>query len=336
MKKRILPVILVLCGLQLTAQPPDIKTMEQNAKNFMYSGDYENAIVVLNRALQQDKDNLQLQKDITLAYYLKRDFTNGLTWAKQITGRDDADVECFQIGGDVYKGLQMTKDCEKLYKKALLKFPRSGPLYSEYGDLLWAEKDFTAIDAWEKGILADPSYSGNYYHAAIYYFYAKDKVWSIIYGEIYVNMDGMSDRAADMKYQLYTAYKEKLFAEADLMKGETKNKSAFEKSFLDCMNNQSSLAVNGITTESLTMIRTRFILEWFSKYANKFPYKLFDYQQQLIKEGLFDAYNQWLFGASENLATYNNWINTHPEEYNNFNNFIKNRIFKMPPGESYH
>ncbi len=336
MKKLILLACFGLQAYVIQAQPGDIKTMEQNARTFMYSGDFENAIVVLNRALQQDKDNLQLQKDITLAYYLKRDFTTALTWVKQITGREDVDVECYQIAGDVYKALQEVKDCEKMYKKALLKFPRSGPLYSEYGDLLWAEKDFSAIDYWEKGILADPSYSGNYYHAAIYYFYAKDKVWSIIYGEIFVNMESLSDRAADMKNQLYMAYKEKLFAEADLMKGESKNKSEFEKDFLDCMNTQSYLANQGITTETLTMIRTRFILEWFSKYASRFPYKLFEYQQQLIREGLFDAYNEWLFGASEDLAAYNNWINTHPEEYNNFNNFIKNKIFKMPPGESYH
>ena len=50
------------------------------------------------------------------------------------------------------------------------------------------------------------------------------------------------------------------------------------------MNKQSSLATRGITTETLTMIRTRFILEWFDKYAAKFPYKLFDYERQLYKK----------------------------------------------------
>ena len=105
--------------------------------------------------------------------------------------RDDADVVCFQLGGNVYKALEEAKECEKVYKKGLKKFPNSGPLYSEYGELLWATKDYSAIDQWEKGIQVDPAYSGNYYNAALYYFYTKDKVWSLIYGEIFVNMESL-------------------------------------------------------------------------------------------------------------------------------------------------
>ena len=98
---------------------------------------------------------------------------------------------------------------------------------------------------------------------------------------------------------------------------------------------QSSLAGKGINTEVLTMIRTRFILDWYEKNAAKFPFRLFDYQQQLIREGMFDAYNQWLFGATENLAAYDNWIKTHAEEYNGFNAFQRSRVFKMPQGQHY-
>jgi hypothetical protein len=83
------------------------------------------------------------------------------------------------------------------------------------------------------------------------------------------------------------------------------------------------------------MIRTRFILDWYQTYAAKYPFRLFDYQQQLIREGMFDAYNQWLFGTTENLAAYDNWTKTHTEEYNGFNAFQRSRIFKMPAGQHY-
>jgi hypothetical protein len=101
------------------------------------------------------------------------------------------------------------------------------------------------------------------------------------------------------------------------------------------MSKQSSVANKGITTETLTMIRSRFILDWYQANATKFPLRLFDYQQQLLKEGLFDAYNQWLFGAAENLATYDSWSKTHAEQYEAFNTFQRNRIFKMPAGQYY-
>ncbi len=334
--KKILSLISALFfSLVLLAQPEDPKALHETAKTFMRAGDFDNAIIVLIRALQQDSKNLEMQKDLVMSYYLKRDYAKAMEGVKKLIDRDDADVVTYQIAGNVYKALEQVKDCEKLYAKGLKKFPKSGALHSEYGELLWAEKDFSAIQQWEEGIKVDPAYGGNYYNAALYYFYAKDKVWSLIYGEIFVNMESLSERGAAMKQQLLQAYKEKLFADADLMKGEEKNKSEFAKSFLEGMGKQASLANKGITTETLTMIRTRFILDWYSTKAAKFPFRLFDYQRQLLSEGMFEAYNQWLFGPSENLAAYDNWTKTHPDEYNGFSAFQKTRVFRMPPNQYY-
>ena len=130
----------------------------------------------------------RMQKDLVMSYYYKSDYEKALAGVKTMLDRDDADVVTFQIAGNVYKALEEVKECDKVYKKGLKKFPNSGPLYSEYGELLWAKKDFSAIEQWEKGIQVDPAYSGNYYNAARFYFYTKDKVWSLVYGEIFVNM----------------------------------------------------------------------------------------------------------------------------------------------------
>lgn len=329
--------LLVILGLPKNsfAQSDDPKKLYETAKSFMRTGDFDNAIIVLTRALAQDKDNLEMQKDLVMCYYYKRDYTKAVDGVKALVDRDDADVVVFQIAGNVYKALEQPKDCERVYKKGLKKFPKSGPLYSEYGELLWATKDYAAISQWEKGIEVDPSYGGNYYNAAVYYFYTKDKVWSLVYGEIFVNMESISERGAAMKEMLLKAYKEKLFADADLMKDQEKNKSEFANAFLQTMSKESSLAGKGLSPEVLTMIRTRFILDWYQANAAKFPFRLFDYQQQLIREGMFDAYNQWLFGPIENLAAYDNWTKTHSEEYAALNNFQRSRIFKMPAGQYY-
>jgi tetratricopeptide (TPR) repeat protein len=335
MKRNIFLLVITLFSLASFAQPEDAKTLHATAKAFMLSGDYDNAIIVLTRALQKDSKNLDMQKDLVMSYYLKRDYAKALEGVKALLDRDDADVVTYQIAGNVYKALQEPKDCEKMYKKALKKFPQSGPLYSEYGELLWDVKDYSAIDLWEKGIETDPGYSGNYYNAALFYFYTKDKVWSLIYGEIFINMESFGERGAAMKELLLKGYKEKLFQEADMMKDEDKNKSEFARAFLLGMSKQSSLAGKGINAEVLTMIRSRFILDWYENNAVKFPYRLFDYQRQLLQSGMFDAYNQWLFGAVENLAAYDNWTKTHAEEYKAFTTFQQSRVFRMPPGQYY-
>ncbi len=334
--KRLLPFfILSVFSAAAIAQPASSKTLQETARTFMHSGDFDNAIIVLTRALQSDTKNLELQKDLVMSYYLKRDFVKALEGAKEITDRDDADVQCFQIAGNVYKALEQAKDCDKMYKKGLKKFPKSGPLLSEYGELLWATKDFSAINYWEEGIKNDPAYGGNYYNAAIFYFYSKDKVWGLIYGEIFVNMESLSERGAAMKELLLQGYKEKLFSEANLLTGEEKNKSEFAKAFLTAMNKQTGIATGGLNIDALTMIRTRFILDWYAINASKFPYRLFDYHKQLLSEGMFDAYNQWLFGPTNNLAAYDIWTKTHSEEYNSFTAFQKSRVFRMPQGQYY-
>lgn len=333
MKKIVSLFLLSLATIVVFAQD-DVKTLHATAKTFLVSGDYNNAIVVLNRALLLDKNSLELQKDLVQAYYLKQDYSKALEGVESLIDRDDADVMTFQIAGNVYKALEEVKDCTKMYKKALKKFPKSGPLYSEYGELLWATKDFSAIQQWEKGIEIDPAYAGNYYNAALYYFYTKDKVWSLIYGEIFVNMESLSERGAAMKELLLKGYKEKLFTDPDLMKDQEKN-SEFAKAYLTVMGKQTSLTSKGVSLETLTMIRTRFILDWYANYAGKYPFRLFDYQQQLIREGMFEAYNQWLFGPVENLPAYDNWTKTHSEQYTAFNTFQKSRVFRIPAGQYY-
>lgn len=326
--------LFVFCSLYFTTRAQE-QSGQETARSFMKGGDFDNAILVLNRALQSEPDNLDLQKDLILSYYYKRDYAKALEGVKAALDRDDADVTVYQLAGNVYKALEEPKDAEKLYKRALKKFPSSGALYSEYGELLWATKDFSAIEQWERGIREDPSFAGNYYNAALFYHYTKDKVWSLLYGEIFVNMESLTERAVAMKGLLLDSYKQKLFADADMMKDSDKNIPDFAKAFLQTAGKQSGLVNRGITTESLTMMRTRFILDWFATHASKYPFKLFDYQQQLLKEGLFEAYNQWLFGTVESLSAYDNWIKTHAEAHTAFTTFQKNRVFKIPAGQYY-
>jgi len=301
----------------------------------MRQGDYPNAILVLNRALQANADNLDLQKDLAFAYYLNRDYVHALEIAKNFPDRKDADVQSYQILGMAYKAIEEVKECDKMYKAGIKRFPNSGTLYSEYGEMLWSKKDYSeAIKEWEKGIEVDPNYSGNYYNACKYYFYTSDKVWTLIYGEIFVNLESYSKRTAEIKTILLDGYK-KLFTDADLSKGQD-TKNDFVKAFLDEMKLQSSyIAANGVTAETLSAMRTKFVLDWFTKYAKAFPFRLFEYHQQLLKSGMFDAYNQWVFGTANNLPAYENWTKTHQEEYNKFDYFQHNRVFKLPGGQYY-
>src|SRR5215204_4821978 len=159
-----------------------VTSFSQNAHEtafaFMKTGDHDNAILVLNKALQTEPDNEQLMQDIALAYYYKKDFAQARGYALKLIDRNEVDVASYQIAGTVLRALEEVKEADKMYKKAIKKYPNSGALYSEYGELLWSKNDENAIAEWERGIQADPSFAGNYYHASTYYFFTKDKIWS--------------------------------------------------------------------------------------------------------------------------------------------------------------
>ncbi len=333
MKKTAGFIYLLLSSVIFT-KAQTVKELQQTARDFFKQGDVNNAILVLNKAHDQEPNNMGVSKDIALAYFQKSDYPRMQSTLKPLLERSDADAEVFQLAGMLNKTIGDFKDCEQIYKKGLKNFPDSGPLLNDYGELLWANKEFTsAIKQWEHGIEADQTYTGNYYNAARYYYFSKDKVWSLIYGELFVNMESFSRRTIEIKSLLTESYK-KLFTDADMLKNQD-TKNPFAVAFLNSMSRQASVAKSGITTETLTMIRSRFIIDWFEKEASKFPFRLFEYQRQLLKEGTFNAYNQWLFGSVQNLPSFEAWTKSHSDEYKQFTTAQSNRMFKVVKGQYY-
>src|SRR6266568_7505128 len=106
--KKYLLFIFCLASSIVFAQTTDTKTMHENAKAFMRQGDFDNAVIVLTLALQTDKDNMEMQQDLVMAYYYKRDYQKALGGVIALLDRDDADVVSYQIAGNVYKALEET------------------------------------------------------------------------------------------------------------------------------------------------------------------------------------------------------------------------------------
>lgn len=308
--------------------------MQENARAFMMQKDHANAILILNRALEVEPDNIETRKTLALNYYLQKNYPKALEIITPTLDYEKTDDQCFQMAGNIYQSSSNDKEAEKVFRKGLKKMPESGPLYNELGELLADKNPKDAIKEWEKGIEADPNYANNYLNASKYYFNNDDKLWCIVYGEIFLNLDPLNNQTPEIKMMILESYK-KLFAEVDLVKAN-REKNKFGEAVIDIMNKQSNVASLGINPESLTMIRTRFILDWFNEKSDKFPFKLFDYHRQLLQAGLFDAYNQWIFGTAQNLSAYQNWTNTHTVEYNDFSKFQKNRVFKLVTSQYYH
>jgi Tfp pilus assembly protein PilF len=334
MHKTFLFLFLLFAAQALHAQQT-VEAIRKQASTTAQQQDFAGAEQILEQGLQQYPDNLDLLKDEAYIAYLGRDFQKSLDIGKKITQRDDADVQCFQIMGLSLKAIADYKNADKMYKAALKKFPKSGVLYSEYGDMLdQYDNKRGAIEQWEKGISVEPNYSSNYYYASKYYADATHVLWSSIYGEIFINLESLTKRTAEIKTLLLKDYTNLLSNKTTLTNLKS-NGNDFEKAVAASILNAMEPVTGDVSPEMITAFRARFLLGWSNAGATAYPYRLFDFHLQLMRDGLFDAYNQWLFGTVINKNKYDSWVYTHDEEMQNFTQFQKNVLFKMPPEQYY-
>lgn len=320
------------------------------ANNFIRGGDYANAILVLNQALQLEPDNIQFRKQLSFAYYLRGEMGKAKSVIDPLLDKKEADAQMFQIAGNIYRAKEDWKGAQRLYDKGIRRFPESGELYNDNGELLAKLKMFDgALNNWLKGIEKDPNFPGNYYQAARSYYYSKDPVWAILYGEIFVNLESYTSRTAEMRDILIESYK-KLYNDPAMLsapvpemeesgkksrRGKSSNSSDFVNIYRQLMSRQTGVISNGIDPDALIMLRTRFLLDWYNFYGFKYPFALFDMQRTLLKQGLFEAYNQWLFGPVASQATYRSWTNLHKTEFDKFMQYQRSHPFKPRADEYY-
>lgn len=320
-------VAFFLCLASIISFGQSAEELHKTAKSLLREGDYDNAILVLTKIIDNNPQYSLANNDLVYANFLKRDFSKAIELGKQYTNLPTANEQTFQILGMCYKELALYKEATAMYKVAMNKFPTSGIFYGELATIEMIEKRPTeAIKFWEKGIEVDPNYATNYYNAAQYYAQQKNSLWSIIYGEIFINLESYSLRTADVKTLLLEEYKKLILT------NDKKYSTPFEKLFYQAFTKE----IIEINAKNLSLIRTKFVLNWFyNKNNESYPFRLFDHQRYLIKEGLFEAYNQWIFGVAQDAAKYKTWIDENASQANGFKEFQQSRVFKLVTGQYY-
>ncbi len=333
MKKLILGFCLFSFSITLQAQQNSGVSFQETGRNLMRYGKFDSAIMAFDKALETKPNDVDLLKDKAYATYLNRDFATSIRIGEELIKRPDVDPQSFQLLGLCYKAIASYKEGDKMYKSAIQKFPASGMLYSEYGDLLQSDNNReAAIKIWEKGIEEDPNQSGNYYYAAKYYAQNNNILWSLLYGEIFINIESLSQRTSEIKKLMFEDYK-KLFSSSYLLNDLAKDKNPFVKAVAVTFNKYNGSRHKSLNTETLTDIRKQFIDNWFTDQAAKFSYPLFDREQSLIKKNLFTAYNQWIFGLLADEPGYNNWVQANSDAMQQYLHFQRYEAFKIPKGQ---
>jgi tetratricopeptide (TPR) repeat protein len=326
--------ILFMAALSAGAQEQTSALLQETARTLLQKGDFDNAVIMLDRAKKQDPDNVEIMRDLSYVNYLKRDFAKAIEAGKELVENPKADAQAFQLLGLSYKAIASYKECGKLYRTGLRKFPNSGVLYNEYGELFALEKELDeSIAQWEKGIEVDPVYSSNYFNATMYYARQNNWIRAALYGEIFLNLESYTARTQDIKNQVLTAWRSMLTQANMQQLRAAKSTSAFEKAVLDALARVMPGIKGTGSIDDLIAVRTKFNEEWMKENAKTYAFQLFNHEQYLIKQNIFGAYNYWLF--SSGADAYQAWQKEHAKEAGDFTAFQQSRVFKLPEGQYY-
>lgn len=319
------------------------------AQTFIRSGDYANAIIILKRALELQPQSALYRQALAYAYSLNRNYKEAEKLIKTVLRSNAANIQTYQIAGNIYRAQQDLKAAERNFKRGLKQFPESGVLYSELGQVYYDQREYTkALESWVDGIKIDADYAPNYYYAARTYYYSRDKFWTLIYGEMFINLERYTNRTTDMKKMLLDTYKSVINSSITLSLTASPNgdqssqgfstldKPDFKKAVLITLGKSAETLINrGVTPETLVMTRIKFLLNWDRFYKLVYPFALFDYYRSLLHQGLFEAYNQWIFGPADNPAVYKGWVQKNEKIMHRLIDFLNNHSFKPHPEEFY-
>lgn len=307
------------------------------ARAFMLEGDLDNAITNYNTILKNNPGNIDALQDYCYILYLKKEYPKAVSVGKELIANPKANDQSYQLLGLAYKGMKAFPEAAQLYKTALEKYPESGMLWNDYGEMFAMQGRMEeAIKQWESGIKLSPNVANNYYNAAMYYYKVKQEwFWAIQYGEIFVNLDSYSEQTANIKTKVAESFLK--LSNVDTLNKLTRSaNNNFEKKWLELFALLNPTTKEKITTEGLTFIRRKIATAWKEGgNASNYPFHLYEHHLYLDKENLFDAYDQWLFGNVLDEERFKTWVNQHAREFGFFKDLQQNKRYLVPTGEYY-
>ena len=307
----------------------------KEAIQLMDNGKIDESIKLLQEAQKLDPDRIDYPYELALAHYLKEDYKNAIKILKKIIKHKDVNERTFQLLGNSHSMLGKSKKAFKIYDAGLKKFPKSGMMYLEKGNVHWGKQEYDkALAYYEKGIEIDPKFTSNYYRATIIYCNSTEEVWGMIYGEIFMNLERNSNRTAEISQLLYDTYK----SEIKFIGGDTVSVSFSQNATVNINNLSyptkmilpfgvgvyeptllfSILSEKTINLTTLNNIRSAFIDNYFNNGHDKiYPNILFSYQKRVKEAGHIEAYNHWIL-MKGNEDEFGEWYSENEEKWENF------------------
>lgn len=351
MKKTILLLLLISPfgihkGFAQFTDKEQAELMAKQALIFEDKGNIMGALELLHKAEKLDSTNIMYSYEKAFAYNLLKDYKMVKDILEKLVKREDANGKIYQLLGNTYDNLKDSARSVATYQEGLKRFPNAGELYLEMGNYYVRNKQYkAAVTQYESGIKADPMFASNYYWAAKMFLGSNEKVWGLIYGEMFMLLESGSRRTAEISRMLYLTCKNQISTNPDgtynvqlatstipdsvanrdpLNKKLPFSKSVYEPLLALGLQGEKILDINSLSKARKTFTEYYYNTDIFQNYPNA----LMDYQYKLLKAGHIDSYNHWVL-AEGNHEDFVKWQNANKLRYNKFMKWFTSNPLKL-------
>ena len=187
MKSRLLRLSILLiaflfypgCTLMKSIAPDDelpVKKTENRYYNYIEAhlhlkkNNLDKAIYHLNKTIEEDPENLYLQRELAILYLMQKDNLKALNIVKNIINKNQGDIEALIMYGRIKQSLKQIDDAKEAYEKVIATDPAQEKIYLILGDIYMEEDDFgKALKIYKKLVNKYPEfYAGYFFIGKIY------------------------------------------------------------------------------------------------------------------------------------------------------------------------
>jgi len=363
MTRRVLLFLItsLLCNPILKAQDENdtnnaIELLKE-AIQLMDSGSIDQSIEILEKGKKLHPERIDFPYEIAYANYKKKEYKKAIKILEKLTDHKDVSDNIYQLLGNSYDYIQKPEKALETYQKGMKKFPKSGKFYLESGIIEFHRKNYNeAIVFWEQGIKVAPNYSSNYFQLSKLFSLTDEKLWTLLYGEIFINLEPGSKRTSEISKLLYDTYKESY----EVITDSTGQFNITKKGFNIVINDKTDIkklkkgllpfagtyaaaysfaGINfhsGIDIKAIFNARKNFLDFWFEqkKFHKQYPNKMLSFQKKIEKEEIFEAYSYWLVSEG-NPEEFEKWYKKNPEKFENFATWFKSTTIVIKEKDMY-
>ena len=336
-------IVIALCcsaSATLAAGTAQSNPNLQKVMRYFDERKYDSAIVCLRQELVKEPSNNKLLYELALAHAMSKQNDSARTILERILPDEQSTDKYYQLLANVYAETDDTVKAREVLLKGSKRFPKSGKMHMELGLLQLQQHHLDeALDEFEEGIQVDPNFYGNYYWAARSYSTGNEKIWTLLYAEVLMNIDPSPTRASVSSSLIYSAHNavyenfrsshQMIYSKAQKGSADASQKpeESFETRFNQAMTKGAAelkfFQDFEIPIASIDTMQQVFVKEWYAAgYDKRFPNAAIERHKELMDLGLHRAYTFYLMQFAKPLEC-KAYLTDHKKEYEKFLSWFK-------------